>query len=169
MLISNTSSNQDLQTKSLLTTPQDILQTAQRNLSSNPINCRQKTHKQNLSKKWFLKNRVILTSISMPLSVTYHGPSTTCRVWDSVLGNTLRRITVFSSMVQPIGHLLIPWQSGQKDLRSIHRRCGIRYLLAFKTPCRSYTSKNTSTIGITALNGFPRKTYQSAKPIFKII
>ena len=48
---SKASSNKSLQTKSLLTTPQDIPQTARRKLNSNPIHCRQKINQQNLAEK----------------------------------------------------------------------------------------------------------------------
>ena len=78
-----------------------------------------------------IKNNVIKIpkpSKSMPSLFAYHGPSTAFRVRNGVLGNTLPRFTVFLPMVQPLGH----------------RRYDICHLLASKTPCKSYTSRNKS-------------------------
>ena len=44
MHLSKSSSNQGLQIKSLLITPQDTLQTSRRKPSANLIHCRQKIH-----------------------------------------------------------------------------------------------------------------------------
>ena len=43
----------------------------------------------------------------------YHGLSTTSRVQNGILENTIRRFTVFSPDGLDIGHLLIPWQFGR--------------------------------------------------------
>ena len=41
------------------------------------------------------------TQVTLPPSIVYQGPSTTSRVRDGVLGNTMRRFTVYASTVQP--------------------------------------------------------------------
>ena len=86
----------------------------------------------------------------MLLTVTYHSPSTTFSVQQSVLGRVcaglqaIHQSCSISPLHNPRNNLV------NLSLQSLHRRFSTRQLLASKSPCNAYISKGCPKIGLIA-------------------